>query len=211
MTLHWNVGRDDTKDDYVVYISGDIDKRLAQKCISPAGVDISLFYVNRRHVLEILPEFVLAFLVAFPASLTLALAVRQPALAGLMGLMILGAVVYFLFEVWRWDNEIVFVTQSAVNLRFWNWSKFEWDAFQMPINNIATTKTSVPLEFNVGRIQAGNVLLSLNSGGSLALPLTPDPYRLAAKIEQAKRHGFSSHGFKGASPWEPPVIERFRD
>lgn len=211
MTLRWDVGRDDSKDDYIAHVPGDINPRLARKCIDVPGVDVALWYVSRQHALEILPEAILSILVIIPAALTLPLVLGNSFLSGLMAALIVLAVAFFIFELWRWDNEIIYVSQSAISRRRWDWQKFQWDKEDYPFGNIGKIKTAKPLEFNFSRIQAGNVLLELNSGEQVTLPLTPSPYKLAKRMDQARRHGIAGHSFQGSSPWLDPTVEHFRD
>jgi hypothetical protein len=214
MSIHFDIGRDDSQDDYVIHIPGDINQRLAGKCISAgsassrraAGSDMALWYVSRRHILEILPEGILSGLAILAAGLTLPLA-----LAPLMAAIILIAVAFFLFEIWRWDNEIIYVSQSAIVHRFWNWRKFSWDKAEYYFGNIADIKAVRPIEFSMSGISAGSVTITTNSGQQAELPLTPSPYLLLRRKEQAQRHRLSGFDFQGSSPWLEPTAEHFRD
>lgn len=174
----------------------DINQKLLS-CVDPRAVSSRtvIFYMSRRHWLEVLAEFI-------QSATSIATVV---ALAGVFDLGDLNWVwmalaMYFLanpflLELWRWHYDIYYLTQDGYRRSFFTFKSLSYQVEELSF--VTSARVQQLMYHKLLGFDIGILVAKTPDGRQLSTPLMPHPLRLQNRISEAK-------GWKPKPPDEKP-------
>lgn len=159
-------------------IHDDISERLARKCLETPDEPTEFYFVSRRHWIELVPELVIAIVYGSPIIYLFSQNLTNQVIAITSGLLLLVLLMGFGFELYRWDNDLVYLTQYGLARRRFT-KALEWQNFRQTL--VSDTGTIRPFYFTWAGINAGTLVSAAVSARPL-IPLIPNVQKLHARI-----------------------------
>jgi len=155
-----------------------------------------IFYAQKRHFLEVIPELVVSFWLIF-SLLAIVYMVQPWELAGgtdLGGIVIatlicFSPLLYFLFEIIRWNRDFLILNSYGLYHRWFDFRSADW---KNRLQNWAPeSEVSVPISYKMSNIDVGTLYLE-GIGGIKRTPAIKSPHRLHGLIAFADNYLYTN-------------------
>ena len=181
----------------------DIDKGLLTYIADHLPDGTAIFYISRRHWMEIVPEAIQSALMALTV-IAVGLQFRSPHNPAyywpLVALIAIIAIIHpFGLECWRWASDVYVVFESGWGRRHFS---FRHMAFRPKFQALVTTTTVEKTAFaGIGGFDIGKIVVRDAAGEITMTPLLPNPYAVQSRLIEAGQYRSGELPPMANDPW----------
>lgn len=177
-------------DDFTVYEHSQdlVDPWVIQKTRHLWVPGTIFFYARKKHYLEVIKEFLISFMVSAIIWSTAAWLGAwdwfDETSLGVIAILAASVVPfsYFVFEVWRYNNEFLVLTNFGLYHRYFNLR--DLDLKNVPVMWAPNSEVSIPVSYKLSGIDVGGLTV-ITASGRYETPHVNHPHRLHGLIPVA--------------------------